>query len=80
MAKPLPRLTITVEASGATTTDFLHFVGANCLATSQQLHALLAEYGIVAEVTSITPKPELLTAPRDPEQQVHNEQIVEGGC
>jgi hypothetical protein len=63
MAKHPPTLTITVDESGAVSTDFTHFLGQECLAAGQQLHALLAEYGLTIDVTAFTPKPELLFPP-----------------
>lgn len=68
MAKRLPGIMVTVQADGTTTTDFLHFPGTGCLAASRNLHALLAEYGISTEITTITPKPALLAASRPAEQ------------
>lgn len=80
MANLLPKLVITVQVDGTTTTDFAHFAGANCLTASKELHILLAEYGIVTETISMTPKPELLAAPRQPGQVVLTDlTLSEGG-
>ena len=63
MAKTQPKLCITVQPDGTVTTDFLHFVGPNCLEAGRQFQALLAELGVHTDVTRLTPKPELLAPP-----------------
>lgn len=76
----LPKLTITVNTDGEIATDFSHFLGQHCLAAGKQLHALLAEYGIATEVTTFTPKPELLASPSSGEMSVHTAELLhEGG-
>jgi hypothetical protein len=78
MANRPPKLTIAVNADGDVSTDFAHFIGQECLAAGKQLHALLAEYGIATEVTSFTPKPELLGSSPDSGMVVHPEMLQEG--
>ena len=81
MANLLPKLVITVQPDGTTTTDFLHFAGANCLAASHEVHMFLAEYGIATEMIGMTPKPELLAASPRPGQVALNDlTLAEGGC
>lgn len=76
----LPKLTITVNTDGEISTDFSHFLGQHCLAAGKQLHALLAEYGIATEVTTFTPKPELLVSPSSGDTHVHTVELLhEGG-
>ncbi len=78
MANLPPKLTIAVNADGDVSADFTHFIGQECLAAGKQLHALLAEYGIVTEVTTFTPKPELLIVPSPSGMVAHTEFLQEG--
>lgn len=78
MANLPPKLTIAVNADGEVSTDFTHFIGQECLAAGKQLHALLEEYGIVTEVTTFTPKPELLITPPPRRMVAHTETLREG--
>lgn len=60
MAKsPTTTLTVTVDEDGNVSTNFFNFTGTACLEAGQQLHALLAEFGVETEITTFTPKPEL---------------------
>lgn len=79
MANVPPRLTITVNTDGEISTDFSHFLGQHCLAAGKQLHTLLAEYGITIEVTTFTPKPELLASPSSGEMGVHPMELLHEG-
>jgi len=78
MANHPPKLTIAVNTDGNVSTDFTHFIGLECLAAGKQLHVLLAEYGIVTEVTTFTQKPELLITPPSRGMVAHTEWIQEG--
>lgn len=78
MANLPPKLTIAVNADGDVSTDFAHFIGQDCLAAGKQLHALLTEYGVATEVTTFTPKPELLIAPPSSGMVAHTEILQEG--
>lgn len=80
MANVPPTLTITVNRNGEISTDFSHFLGQHCLAAGNHLHALLAEYGIEMDITTFTPKPELLASPSSGEMIVQNTEVLhEGG-
>jgi hypothetical protein len=78
MANLPPKLTITVNAEGDVSTDFTHFIGQQCLTAGKQLHALLAEYGLATEVTTFTPKPELLNTPPSSGMVAQSDVIEEG--
>lgn len=79
MANRPPKLTITVTPEGSVSTDFSHFLGRHCLVAGKQLHALLTEYGIATDITTFTPKPELVTAPSSGEMGVQEtEELHEG--
>jgi len=80
MAKLPPKLTITISPEGEISTDFSHFLGQHCLVAGKQLHAMLAEYGIETEITTFTPKPELLASPTSGEMRVQDTEVLhEGG-
>lgn len=79
MAKHPPHLMITVHADGEISTDFAHFLGRQCLATGEQLHTLLTEYGITTHRTTFTPKPELLVSPASGSMAVSHREVVREG-
>lgn len=73
----MQKIEITITEDGSTTTNYLSFEGATCLAESKQLHVLLAQFGILVETSSTTPKPELLAALQQQEvatQDIQSEQ------
>jgi hypothetical protein len=57
---PLKTITVTISEDGTFKTDYSRFTGTDCLEAGKKLHALLSEYGVQIDPTSITPKPELL--------------------
>jgi hypothetical protein len=59
------RVLIQVNEDGTTHTDYLHFMGASCLAEGERLHALLAQFGVQVEQAHVFPKPELLAAQQE---------------
>jgi hypothetical protein len=73
------KIEITITEDGATTTDYLSFEGAACLAASKELHALLAQFGVQAETSSTTPKPELLAALQQQEVSTQDIQSQQQG-
>lgn len=79
MANLPPKLTITVNATGEISTDFSHFLGQHCLVAGKHLHALLAEYGIEMDITTFTPKPELLASPSSGEMRVQETEVLHEG-
>ncbi len=79
MANLPPKLTITVNLDGDISTDFSHFLGQHCLAAGKQFHALLAEYGITTDVTTFTPKPELLVSPPSSGMTVQTTDVLHEG-
>ncbi|GCE15070.1 hypothetical protein [Tengunoibacter tsumagoiensis] len=68
----LKTIHILVKEDGSVTTDFQNFTGADCLAAGKHLHALLAQFGVQVDQTTVTPKPELLAA-----QSVQQEVVAE---
>jgi hypothetical protein len=79
MANRPPTLTITVSPEGEISTDFSHFLGQHCLVAGKHLHGLLAEYGIEMDITTFTPKPELLSAPSSGELRVQETEVLHEG-
>lgn len=69
---------VVVNEQGEVKTDFQQFAGASCVAEGQQLHTLLARFGIQTEQISMTPKPELLAALREQQAHASLEQEQEG--
>ena len=74
---------IVVKEDGSYQTDFSHFSGTECLAVGKQMHTLLAQFGVQADQTGFTPKPELLAAQSllqelTTEHEVNHEAQVEG--
>ena len=64
------KILITVDENSMTTTDYINFAGAECLAESQRFHDLLAQqFGVQIETTRKTAKPELLSALTNVQEQ-----------
>lgn len=74
------KISITVGENGQTSTDYINFVGAECLSESQRFHTLLAQqFGVHVETTGNVPKPELLAALSPEHQQIPvQEQNLDG--
>ncbi|GHO50857.1 hypothetical protein [Ktedonospora formicarum] len=78
----MPKVVVSIFDDGSVRPDFFGFEGNACLKVDQQLHARLAQFGIVLDEVQITPKPELLLVEGEKQAQRQRqlqEPNVQGG-
>lgn len=68
------KIVVTVTQEAVTTTDYIHFEGAQCLAESARFHSLLTQFGVQVQTTNTTPKPTLLTV-LSSQQEVTSQEV-----
>lgn len=73
------KISVTIQDDGSIKTDFSGFEGANCQVADQELRTRLAQFGLQLEAVQIIPKPELLAAQGEAQEQLQRRALPQEG-